>query len=153
MGSIKSNACITVNNALACNWSHTFSLHTAFPFIEGILWYFTWDTAIFGIPLQFDPEVREGVVRAFSLWSTHNWEVSFVYKVNGKQYIMVALHQGDFYITNRPVDIAMQEFNYSQIVYRRCVRFSRFTCLFSWPFSERPSLGLSNQSFSSRLRW
>lgn len=46
------------------------------------LCYFTWDTAVFGIPLQFDPEVREGVVRAFSLWPINNGKMSCMYRVN-----------------------------------------------------------------------
>lgn len=36
------------------------------------LWYFTWDTALFEIPLQFDPEVRERIVRTFSLQPKHS---------------------------------------------------------------------------------
>lgn len=38
------------------------------------LWYFTWDTALFEIPLQFDPEVREWIVRTFPLQPKHSEE-------------------------------------------------------------------------------
>lgn len=88
MGSIKSNACITVNNTWACN---TCLLETmlflplacSYFLMEWTkLCYFTWDTAVFGIPLQFDPEVREGVVRAFSLWPINNGKMSCMYRVN-----------------------------------------------------------------------